>query len=124
MSTIFNIDVIRKEMRTAEWVRDAHGEERRVYLGTILSLTPSGKVYTPYANSNVNTCRECVEYGPDFDGATCGNDACDGRCCEAHADAIWWSQAEYEMDEAGYALAAGEGDPCDLFAIECRPVEG
>ena len=119
--TIFNVDVIREEMRTAAWVPDEHGETRSVYLGTIMALTPSGKVYTPWANSNVNICQACNENDVDFDGrASCGNDACDGRCCEAHADAVWWSQAEDEMDAAGYALMAGEGDPCDLFAIECR----
>ena len=122
MGTIFNVDVIREEMQSADWMTIESGcvEERSVYLGSIFALTPSGKFYTPWANSNVTICQACVEHGPDFDGATCGNDACGGKCCEAHADALWWGQAESELDAAGYSLESGEGDPCDLFAIECR----
>lgn len=30
-----------------------------VYLGTVFGLTPSGKIYTPWANSNVKLCPRC-----------------------------------------------------------------
>jgi hypothetical protein len=33
--------------------------QRTVYLGSVLNLTPSGKVYTPFANGNVRRCPFC-----------------------------------------------------------------
>ena len=36
---------------------------RSIYLGTVMSLTPSGKFYTPYANSNVDSCPRCKGKG-------------------------------------------------------------
>lgn len=35
----------------------------RAYLGSILSLSPSGKFYTPFAHSNVNPCGRCKGIG-------------------------------------------------------------
>lgn len=43
--------------------RDAVAEARanggQAFLGTVMSLTPSGKYYTPFANSNVDPCPGC-----------------------------------------------------------------
>lgn len=33
--------------------------ERRLYIGNIATLTPSGKMYTCFANSNINRCHRC-----------------------------------------------------------------
>jgi hypothetical protein len=59
--------------RSVEWeeVEDDEGifseherwEERRLYLGSILGLTPSGKMYTPFAASNVDPCPKCEGEG-------------------------------------------------------------
>lgn len=36
---------------------------RAVYLGSVLSIIPSGKYYTPWANSNVDDCELCEGTG-------------------------------------------------------------
>jgi len=42
--------------------RVENGEaEGLCYLGSILNISPSGKVYTPWANSNVRGCPACVD---------------------------------------------------------------
>lgn len=39
---------------------DDCGERRgQIFVGTVFNLMPSGKYYTPYANSNVDTCSRC-----------------------------------------------------------------
>lgn len=58
--TILNIDQVLKDLGKAEVYEDEEGNElRTIYLGSILSLTPSGKIYTPWANSNVTPCPQC-----------------------------------------------------------------
>jgi len=48
------------ELHTADIEDDEDGGKRRaVYLGTVMSLTPSGKYYLPFACSNVNPCPRC-----------------------------------------------------------------
>lgn len=49
----------------------------QAYLGTVFALTPSGKYYTPWANSNVESCSEC-----DGDGHARG--ACEFDANEYH----------------------------------------
>lgn len=36
---------------------------RQVFLGTVFALMPSGKYYTPWANSNVQVCFNCANAG-------------------------------------------------------------
>jgi hypothetical protein len=38
-------------------------------------------------------------------------------------DEIWVNEAEYELESIGLSLEAGEGDPCDMFAVEYRDAE-
>lgn len=42
---------------------DTYGKERRLFLGTIFGLTPSGKFYAPFACSNVWGCDTCKGRG-------------------------------------------------------------
>ena len=59
---ILNIDEVEKELNKAEPYEDIENKGQfiqTIYLGSILSLTPSGKVYTPWANSNVDLCTRC-----------------------------------------------------------------
>lgn len=88
---IFNIDAVDAELKTAEVYEEDGRQWQAVYLGTIMSLTPSGKVTAPW---------------------------CDHRTEEeGEADDAWWEQAEQELDTIGAALTSGEGDPCDLYAV-------
>lgn len=60
--SIFNLDAIRAELAEADPQESMHDEdvlEKWVYLGTVFSLMPSGKFYTPWACSNVDACERC-----------------------------------------------------------------
>jgi hypothetical protein len=60
------------------------------FLGTVFTLYPSGKFYTPWANSNVSIV-------------------------EAAKDAIFQECLEYTAEKQGCFVESGEGDPCDIF---------
>ena len=63
---ILNIDEVEKELNKAEPYEDIENKGQfiqTIYLGSILSLTPSGKIYTPFANSNVDLCTRCKGKG-------------------------------------------------------------
>ncbi len=62
----------------------------RCYLGTVFSVMPSGKYYTPFACSNVT-------------GA------------EADRDERYGIALEKAADKYGGWIESGEGDPCDMF---------
>jgi uncharacterized protein with NRDE domain len=57
----FDFDKIRKAMDSEPWVDaeeilegvDSGQEARGLFLGTVFGITPSGKIYTPWANGNV-----------------------------------------------------------------------
>jgi len=129
--TVWDMDEIRKEMEAQEWEEiDKWTEERRVFLGTVFALYPSGKYYTPLANSNVEICDACANSGclPCDEESKCippedwEGDG-DEYHCEACHDAEWQAKAEKELDEAGYYMTSGDGDPCDVFAVESRDKE-
>jgi hypothetical protein len=61
-----------------------------IFLGTVMSLTPSGKYYTPWANSNVTP-----------------NDIAN--------DALWYEALDAVAESYDGWVESGEGDPCDLF---------
>lgn len=66
METGFNLQAIREALDGETWEEREYGEEgsvRRVYLGTVFSLTPSGKYYLPFACSNVEGCPQCKGAG-------------------------------------------------------------
>ena len=64
--TILNLVELQRQLDNSEPYEDQDNEEQMlqtVYLGSILSLTPSGKVYMPWAHSNVNGCPRCKDIG-------------------------------------------------------------
>lgn len=64
MEPILNLDIIVKLLDEAEVYEDEDGNKiQTIYLGSVLQLTPSGKIYTTYANSNVNLCNRCKGTG-------------------------------------------------------------
>ena len=65
-----------------------------VYVSTVFSMYPSGKYYTPWANSNV-TAKEALK------------------------DEIWGEALEEELTKRNLYMTSGEGDPCDIFF--CKP---
>lgn len=90
-----NIKAIRTLLDKAEWepTEDGDGRTRRVYLGTVFALKPSGKYYTAFASSNVTDE-------------------------EAQQDEAWTEKAGTELEGIGACLESGEDDPCDLFATQ------
>lgn len=81
---LLDIDLIRQE---------AYPDEEgiaRYYLGTVFSLTPSGKYYMPWACSNVTDK-------------------------EAEADSDWWDALDSYLEKFNMWSESGEGDPCDIF---------
>lgn len=38
-------------------------KEGMCYIGSVMNLTPSGKLYTPFANSNLDLCEKCQGSG-------------------------------------------------------------
>jgi hypothetical protein len=67
-------------------------QRRMIYLGTIMNMTPSGKVYTPWANSNVSVK-------------------------EAALDEVWREYMDRELERNNLSLEQGEGDYCDIFLV-------
>ena len=97
---------------------DNDGFIQSVYLGSIISLCPSGKFYTPFANSNVDRCPECEGFGKY---SICGVEhECLG-CCgvtsrEAHYDELYMEQLKKEAEHYGLCVTSGEGGMDDMFA--------
>lgn len=61
MESIFDLEDIRAELDSEDWEDDIYNSNQRrsIYIGTVFSLMPSGKYYTPWANSNVAGCPCC-----------------------------------------------------------------
>lgn len=78
-----------------------------VFLGSVFSIYPSGKYYTPWANSNVEVCNRCKGKGCDFCGYLGSREAFEDELftefLEEYADNCW--------------IESGEGDPCDIFLV-------
>lgn len=69
------------------------------FLGSVFAIMPSGKYYTPWANSNVTEE-------------------------EAERDEIFGEALELIASVHGGWIESGEGDPCDIFfaiSLEERP---
>lgn len=125
----FHWNNILAELEKQSWEVEEDFETRRLFVGTVMSLTPSGKFYTPWANSNVEVCESCgnnTEPPCDDDikctGSTGEPLTGDGHC-EVCRDAAWREQFELEADRHGMFLESGEGDPCDLFVCQSREVD-
>ena len=122
-----NWDAVAEQLREQEWERvEPDVEERRVFLGTVFALTPSGKYYTPWACSNVQACEECsgANEGPCDDTSPCtgatGAPLTGEGHCEVCRDAAWQKALNDEAEAHGLFVTSGEGDPCDILIGESR----
>jgi len=75
--SIFDLAALKSELERAEVEPDDNVSVRRVYLGSVFALLPSGKYYTPYANSNVDPCMICRGTGHTLAKYAC--QICNGR---------------------------------------------
>jgi len=85
-----------------EIVETYEGERiKSAYVGTVFTLTPSGKYYTPWAHSN----------------AIAGYNAKGEPVIEPDVlrDQGWYEGVDDALAEYDAWLQAGEGDPCDLY---------
>lgn len=82
---------IKRELNLAtEPYEDECGNKvKAIFLGSVFSMTPSGKYYTPWACSNVDEK-------------------------EAEEDQEWWEALEKKAGENGLFITSGEGDPTDI----------
>ena len=86
-----------------------------VFLGTVFGIMPSGKYYTPWANSNVDACPRCGGGGMSkLDRGICSY--CDGLGSrDVYEDQLMVEALERFAERAGCYVESGEGDPCDIF---------
>ena len=69
VETGFILDAIKRELELSDWEKDFMNdgiESRRVYLGTVFALYPSGKYYMPWACSNLDVCNDCNGSGQEL----------------------------------------------------------
>lgn len=61
MESIFNLKELRTNLNSEDWEDDECNNQqvRRIFLGTVFNLLPSGKYYQPFACSNVDPCPYC-----------------------------------------------------------------
>lgn len=135
---IFNLWKLKKVLTQADAEPSDYDPdvlESRVYLGSVFSLTPSGKYYMPWACSNLDPCTECEGTGrssAEHKSKRVRRRNRRGRSCrrcgglgsvEAFWDEVWREKAEEELESIGAFLEAGEGDPCDVFAVMVKHKE-
>lgn len=61
-TTGLDVEAIKDEFEMTLWEEEAWDPDRlvrRVFLGTVFQLLPSGKYYMPWARSNVDPCTVC-----------------------------------------------------------------
>lgn len=89
-----NLKEIQRELDLAEIQEDDDGSRvKTIYLGSILDLSPSGKVWTAWAKSNVT-------------------------CEEAEADVEWFDELEAELATIDAFPHTSEGDGCDIMITQ------
>ena len=61
---ILDLVELQRQLDSSEIYEDEDGNKiQTIYLGSILNLTPSGKIYYPFAHSNVDCCPRCKGEG-------------------------------------------------------------
>lgn len=91
-------EALKAEIEASDTIEDECGNEvKSVYLGSVFSLSPSGKYYTPFASSNVTVK-------------------------EAERDEEWYAALEKTAEQHGLFIESGQGDPTDIIASKL--VEG
>ena len=89
----------------------------RDFIGTVFSLMPSGKYYTPWASSNLELCPMCQ--GVELDGAQKTCPLCKGMgSYEAFLDETVMEATEVLLQGRHIWIESSEGDPTCLSA--CR----
>lgn len=108
---------------------DDYTEDRQLFIGTVMSLTPSGKYYMPWACSNVEVCEACAKASdaPCDETSPCTGSTGDPTTGEGHCevcrDAAWIQQLEDEAEERGFFVTCGEGCATDIMIAETRDKE-
>lgn len=126
MEKILDLEWIKKEFENVEPEEDIWNDgelKKSIYLGSCFSLSPSGKYYTPWANSNVEACEACAKAmdAPCDKTSPCiPPDDWEGEegeeyHCEVCKDAAFYKQLDEEAESIGAWIESGEGDPCDIF---------
>jgi len=123
---------VKEDMKNEDVYYDAENESfyKSVFLGSTLSLCPSGKYYMPFACSNLTPCPDCTGTGKvkgvrfessgkevediEYECFRCGGSGSH----EAHKDQLWYDQLEKECDKHGFWHQSGEGDATDMFICE------
>lgn len=89
-----NWEALVREIEASDIIEDECGNEvKSVYLGSVFSLSPSGKYYTPFASSNVNEK-------------------------EAEEDEAWYQELEETAGKHGLFIESGIGDPTDIIVTK------
>jgi hypothetical protein len=84
-------EALKAEIEASDTIEDECGNEvKSVYLGSVFSLSPSGKYYTPFASSNVSEK-------------------------EAEEDEDWYEKLKEAAHENGLFIESGIGDPTDII---------
>jgi len=88
---------VRKMIDPIDLAKDVIAEmkrtnEKTIYVGSVLNLSPSGKYYMPWACSNVTEE-------------------------EAEEDEEWWNEFENELTKYGAWAETYEGDPLDVLVV-------
>ena len=76
-----------------EYTDECGNRIKSLFLGSVFSLTPSGKYYTPFAAGNVE---------PE----------------EAEADQAWFAAVDQEASQHGLSVQSAEGNPSDLLVVK------
>jgi hypothetical protein len=92
---------VRQHQRKLANVRWTHGQPP--YMATMATWRFRITHYMELANG-VRSCTRCNGLGS----------------AEANDDEIWRETLEAEAEALGYSIENGEGDPCDIFAVEYR----
>ena len=122
MKTFIDWAAVKSEMESTPWEddEDPYHHVRRVWLGTIYAMMPSGKAYQPFACSNLNPRSNCKGTGkansnPDNPCPKCGG--LGSR--EAWEDARFVETLEAEAERRHYSIDYGEsGD--DIYVEQRR----
>jgi hypothetical protein len=134
------VSEVRKLLYAEDWENDPndkHQQVRRVWIGTIFGVTPSGKMYMPFACSNVMGCDACAGTGqipnhkarvsralarsPRYEDRRRAYRSCTA-CCgmgsrEAYLDELW---NDYVSKLADDIDAFADWNDGDLFISQCR----
>lgn len=78
-----------------------------IYIGSVLSLTPSGKYYLPFACSHVENCNRCKGKGCEYCGYIGSR--------EAYEDELFYEYIESYLNPYNAYITSGEGNPLDLY---------